>query len=410
MVLSCVFSVEEDRNIMAITIKNYSGFSARELLEDDYFIRTHKERTPESDKFWSKILSSGALSHEEYELACSVLKALTVRKERMSPERKSELWNRIQRSNERGKRLFRLRLWGICASVAASVLLVFLLNTDWMNRQGDFDESLQLLSQTEMPFQNKDVELVLPNRNIVIEETDSKIEYDSVGSVVINSKLVLQTAERDFAYNQLLVPNGKRSVLVLEDGTKMCVNAGTRVIYPNKFRKAYREIFVDGEVYLEVAHDENRPFMVKTAKMDVQVLGTSFNIMSYKEDTYSSVVLAEGLVRVRTENEEIKLLPNEMFLYSEEDGAEVKEVNAEDYVSWKDGIYVYHSESLSSILERIARYYGQEIVCEPEVAELKCSGKLDLLDSLDVLLNGLTYTVPVRLDISEGKYVFKREN
>ena len=117
-------------------------------------------------------------------------------------------------------------------------------------------------------------------------------------------------------FNQIIVPPGKRTNVVFADGTKICVNAGTRVVYPEVFLDDSREIYVEGEIYLEVFRDESRPFIVRTEKMNVRVLGTTFNISAYKNQTESSVVLVEGKVEVELINKQkIKVSPNEMVLF-----------------------------------------------------------------------------------------------
>ena len=269
---------------------------------------------------------------------------------------------------------------------------------------------MQLLSQIEVSTQGEEIQLILPGKSIAIKGQDSKIQHDSKGNVTVNSEQLQESVtDEEHSFNQLIVPNGKRSTLALEDGTKMWINAGSRVIYPNKFKKNKREIYVDGEVYMEVARDEERPFVVKTNMLDVQVLGTSFNVMAYKNDVQSAVVLASGSVRVNAKDGQVKLVPNEMFSYSEQRGGLVKEVVVADYISWKDGIYIYHSEPLSSILSRISRYYGKEISYDSDVAMFKCSGKLNLQEDLDSLLEGLTHTVPVDYIRSDEKYTVKKK-
>lgn len=391
-------------------MKNYAGFSAKELLDDDYFIQSHKERTPESDIFWNEWLRSGKLARTEYEQACFVLSAFRMKKECITLSGKEELWKRITDANRRVKRTRRLRV-SVFISAAASLLIVLLLYVTDMYDRVTIDKSLQLLSQREVTTQGDEIHLILPKKSVAIKGQNSKIQYDSKGNVTVNSEKLQETdTDEEHSFNQLIVPNGKRSTLVLEDGTKMWVNAGSRVIYPNKFKKNRREIFVDGEVYMEVARDEKRPFVVATNMLDVQVLGTSFNVTAYKDDAQSSVVLASGSVRVSTKGEQIKLVPNEMLAYSEQRGSQVKEVVVADYISWKDGIYIYHSEPLSSILNRISRYYGKEISYDPDVAMFRCSGKLNLLEDLDSLLEGLTHTVPVDYTQSDEKYTFKKRN
>lgn len=103
-------------------------------------------------------------------------------------------------------------------------------------------------------------------------------------------------------------------VLTFSDGSKVWVNAGTRVIYPTEFEKDKREIYVDGEIYIEVARDEERPFYVRTKDMNVRVLGTKFNVTAYESEPIRSVVLAQGCVQVETtQTPKAILAPNQMF-------------------------------------------------------------------------------------------------
>ena len=402
---------KKDR-IMVMDVKKYTGFSAKDLLDDDDFIRTHKGgRTPQSDAFWQEVLATGTVDGSEYELACRVLESLAVKKTRMDAQAKERIWERIQHTNRRDRRLRRLHwgAWG--AAAAASALLVLWLNLGGGHRQeAGFDEALVQLSQADVPMPAGDIRLVLPGDSVVIGEAKAEIRHEPGGQVTVNSEQVQASDAEKLCYNQLLVPDGKRSVLILEDGTKMWVNAGTRVVYPNRFRENRREIFVDGEAYLEVARDEKRPFLLKTSMMDVQVLGTAFNVTAYREDAYGTVVLASGSVEVSTGGKEVRLVPSEMLWCDGQGGAQVKAVDVADYISWKDGLYIYHSEPLSAILDRISRYYGVAIGYDADVAAFRCSGKLNLLDNVDELLEGLAHTVPVVFSrSSDGKYRFEKK-
>ena len=166
-----------------------------------------------------------------------------------------------------------------------------------------------------------EIQLVLSDKLIPISGQESQIEYDAKGTVAVNSEKIADvslnsanTSKRLSEFNQLIVPNGKRSTLILEDGTKLWVNAGSRIVYPVTFADKKREIYVNGEVFLEVTPDKKRPFIVKTKEIDVQVLGTSFNVMAYETDESSSVVLVTGAVQVDTkDDEDFRLEPNRMF-------------------------------------------------------------------------------------------------
>ena len=393
---------------MKIETKDYTGFSAQKLLNDDFFIWSHKEKTPETENFWKELLHSGQLAPEEYKQACFILEVFNIKQRQIPSSKKEELWKRIVESNRRYKQKVRRIRISLFIAAAACLLIPLLLNKINVYHQDTIDKSLLRLSQTEVTLQGDEIQLILPKQAITIEGTTSNICHDSKGHITVNSEQLQESAfSKEENYNQLIVPNGKRSTLTFEDGTRMWVNAGSRVIYPNKFKKERREIFVDGEVYMEVARDEKCPFIVKTSTMDIRVLGTAFNVTAYKKDVQSSVVLASGSVSVKADTEEVKLVPNEMFSHSKHNGVHVKTVVVSDYTSWKDGIYIYHSEPLSSILNRISRYYGKEICYPPSIATFKCSGKLNLLEDLDSLLEGLTHTVPVNYTKTDEKYTFE---
>lgn len=391
-------------------MKNYGNIPVKELLDDDYFIQSHKHPTPESIVFWNERLQSGELDRKVYERACFLLDALSVKKEQVSLSKQEELWERIVQTNQRAKRIRRFRLQFVVASAAASLLIILWLNIGKISFNETVEESLYSLAQVEVPVNSDEIKLILQQQSIAIKGKNSIVQYDSIGNVVVNSEKVQDFEEEsEHNFNQLIVPNGKRSTLALEDGTKMWINAGSRVIYPRKFEKNKRMIYVDGEVYMEVSHEENRPFIVKTNMMDVEVLGTSFNVTAYKKDVQSSVVLVTGSVRVTAKDEQVQIVPNERYSYSPQNGGQVKEVNSSDYISWKEGIYVYHSEPLSSILNRLSRYYGKDILYNQDVGQFKCSGKLDLQDDLDSLLEGLTHTLPVYCTKQGEKYVFSKK-
>ena len=153
-------------------MKNYAGFSAKELLDDNYFIQSHKERTPESDAFWYELLHSGKLVRAEYEHACLVLEAFGMKTEKISSSGKEELWNRITHANRHIRKVRRIRM-SVFLSAAASLLIIFLLNVSDIYNHDTIDESLQLLSQIEVSTQGEEIQLILPGKSIAIKGQDS---------------------------------------------------------------------------------------------------------------------------------------------------------------------------------------------------------------------------------------------
>jgi len=381
-----------------------------ELLQDDSFIASVIHPNPASEQRWKEAVRTGEVDACDYEWACRIVRAVQVKPETALPGEIMELWDAIQcenRNNTQKKaRLFR-RVVALAASMVAAV---FLLLFFW-NEQ-DAAVPVQGIETVKAPdVHGVNIQLVLAdNQAISLEGEDAEIAYKNDG-IEINSQTTElpkdQNRKQDEAaiiYNQLVVPQGKRSKLTLADGTQMWVNASTRVVYPVAFNGKMREIYVDGEVFLDVTHKEQCPFVVKTKTFVAEVLGTTFNVMAYENDTEKSLVLVSGSIRVRSDNKnEVRLVPNEMFTYAN-GSTQVEHVEVEDYISWISGIYQYESENLEVILKRLSRYYGIEISCDPAVTRLKCSGKLDLKDNLNEVLNGIALTAPVKCIFDDNQY------
>lgn len=391
--------------------KDYTKYSMEKLLEDDFFIRSNISPSLETINFWKEQIVAG-LDEQEYKLAMFFLRSINVKKEQMSDERQELVWTRIKDSNkilqiERNRR-FRSFMLFAAACVAVTIILSVSIYTSVFNTT-----DIEVIArEMKIASESDEIQLVLCDKPIPIGGKESKIQHDVKGAVVVNSEKVAdlsqsstRSSKRSTEFNQLIVPNGKRSTLILEDGTKVWVNAGSRVVYPVAFAGGKREIYVNGEIFLEVTPDKKRPFVVKTKEMEVQVLGTSFNVTAYETDRSASVVLVNGAVVIDTKDKEnVCLTPNNMFSYHEGE-SNIKEVDVNNYILWREGLYTYKSENLSVILDRLSRYYGKSISYKQDIAALKCSGKLDMQEDLEVVLDGLCQTAPVKYKKIGNEYV-----
>jgi ferric-dicitrate binding protein FerR (iron transport regulator) len=242
---------------------------------------------------------------------------------------------------------------------------------------------------------SSDTRLILSEKNtVVLNNKESSVQY---GEETIKAGENLILKEKTSPYNQLITPYGKRSTVTFSDGTKAWVNAGSKLTYPAEFGKEKREIYVDGEIYIEVSEDKKRPFVIKTKQMDINVLGTKFNVSAYEADNVNSVVLLSGSVSIspNTHNKDIVLKPNQM--YTDLEGSySVENVDASIHILWTQGLYRFESEKLGNIVTRLERYYGIRIVCDAAISEMKCSGKLDMKDDLNKLLAELSHALPIQ--------------
>ena len=248
------------------------------------------------------------------------------------------------------------------------------------------------------------VKLVLSSDSTLTFDTKAtNIQYNS-GRIICNSN---QTVSDDAAaaFNQLIVPFGHSSNVTLSDGTRIWLNAGTRLIYPVSFKDKTREIYVEGEIYLEVAHDAEHPFIVKTPQnMDVRVLGTHFDVKAYRGAPLQRVVLVSGAVQVLQNNMLAKLFPNEMYEIRNGAAPIVKQVDPSYYISWTKGLYLASDERLGDIFSDLMKYYGVDMKYDSSVASLKCSGKLDLKDDFENVMRAISETAPIVYGQSNNKY------
>ncbi len=383
--------------------KNYSTYTSTELLQDDYFIQSMLYPTTESDIFWDSLIADNILKREEFEQALSFLETMEKPVKIMSVKEKSVLWASIeiinkQKLREKIKRR-NFYLFGTAVSflIAIASFMLFAIPDEQLS------EDIVAIAENQSSVSDaREIQLIMSgNTTYELEEKNTDIVVSEEGRIHVNSELLAEQnpekekQKHEESYNQLIIPRGRHSRLTLPDGTKMHINSGSRVVFPNIFSSNKREIFVDGEVFLDVAHNAQSPFIVRTNKMRVQVLGTTFNVSAYEEDENQSVVLVSGSVTIQTnDKEKTELLPNQMMTYSS-DGSRVTKVNVNNYIAWKEGYFIYEGESLQTILKQLSRYYGKELLCDPPTNEMLGNGKLDLKEDLDRVLQGLSDMFPI---------------
>lgn len=386
--------------------KDYTNYTAERLLEDDYFLESFYNPTIESQSFWEKLVLKDEVLAEEFRYANTILRSIPYRNQTFSSEDKELLWKRISATSHK-KRLF--RYW--YSSVAAVAILLLAVGSFYYvdYYEGDNFTAIEKVQKPEYPVET--IQLILADEKKVDIAEDSRLQYSNEGELHINTQKVdipQKSADTDkrnsTAYNQLIVPAAKRSFLELADGSRIWVNANTRVVYPVTFDDKEREIYVDGEIYIEVSPDKARPFIVKSKKMDIRVLGTKFNVSAYEASQEASVVLVSGKVNVRTNNRtESVLEPSDRLSY-EKGFTDIRKVNVENYISWKDGFYTFDNESFSVVLDKLSNYYGKKISYNSTVRALRCSGSLNLGEDMVKILTGLESTMPVNFTI-EGEYI-----
>jgi len=180
-------------------------------------------------------------------------------------------------------------------------------------------------------------------------------------------------ADQSTPWVTLDTPFGQKSIVTLPDGTRIFLNGGTVVSYPEVFHPDKREVKLSGEAFFEVAADPHHPFVVQTGHVTTEVLGTSFNIQAFPGRDIS-VTVATGKVQVETGKEtepgsqRVVLKPNEQAVYqSGKTGFTVSEVDLGKYLAWKDNTLLFEDASLEEVARLLERWYNVTIEFDNDV-------------------------------------------
>lgn len=196
--------------------------------------------------------------------------------------------------------------------------------------------------------------------------------------------------EENIMVQRFEAPEGHRTEAVLSDGTMICLNSGSRLEILSS-GKNERRVRLDGEAYLNVAHNEDRPFILETSEMEVKVLGTSFDVSTY--GNVHSVVLVEGSVEVNNavSSEKTVIKPDQMYVFDRSTGQScVKYVDALSMVTWKDGYLNLQNMTVEELFSRLEHYYGVRIICSDDSKDtFTMSGKLILESRIDTVMDNL---------------------
>jgi ferric-dicitrate binding protein FerR (iron transport regulator) len=226
----------------------------------------------------------------------------------------------------------------------------------------------------------------------------------SAGAVYFYTHTHAVTAGSELA--ECFVPNGEIRRVALPDSSQVLLNAGTVLIYPSSFDGRTRTVYLNGEACFTVLRKENKPFIVKTADMDIEVLGTVFNVSSYADSKYAQATLKSGRVHVRLNDEastSVILEPNEQVSYNRLSGDVnvTRQVNVDNVLAWKDGHLLIQSMSISEVAKAIERRYGVTVYLSAgKYKNERITAKLvhgetvrDFLVVLQHLVPGLKYEI-----------------
>lgn len=323
-----------------------------------------------------------------------------------------EMQKKMIRQKENGK-VRRMSWWRYGASVAGVLLMLGVGMAIWMKPE---ENNVRLEEKRVVPGSGQAVlmlgggEVVLLKRDtseLILADTTLRVTNER--NTLVYSEIENKRMSEDMVYNTLMVPANGEYQLVLADGTKVFLNSGSEIRYPEVFGKDRREVFLRGEAWFEVAKDSGRKFLVHAGAMDVKVLGTSFNVKAYEKLETVATTLVEGSVEIACDGESFRIVPGEQFVYDKNSReANVMMVDTELYTSWKDGYYKFRQATLEEIMTTLSLWYGLNVFYQNESAKhVEFTGKVKRYEDIRTLLDKFEQTENVVFDIKENNVFIK---
>jgi ferric-dicitrate binding protein FerR (iron transport regulator) len=258
--------------------------------------------------------------------------------------------------------------------------------------------SVQTFKNNVAPGGNKAILTLSDGSQIVLDSATNGLLSNQGNSKILklNSGQLAYEAASSFkrqasgeaTYNSITTPRGGQYQLVLADGTKVWLNASSSLRYPVAFTGKERSVELTGEGYFEVKQNEAMPFKVKVNTMEVDVLGTHFNVNAYADESMVKTTLLEGAVKIKNSHSANILSPGQQAQLSKDGSLKiVSQVDMDEVIAWKDGYFQFNQSDLKSIMRQISRWYDVDIRYEGEIPERKFGGDIARTANISEVLN-----------------------
>lgn len=307
---------------------------------------------------------------------------------------KHEVWDSLQRERNRslpigsvateGPRRLPGRWWYYSAAAVA----IFIVSSVLFTRRNDPKPEAATVAQTVsrqdfLPGTSK-ASLVLGDGSIVsldsaavtqLKEGDGTTIDKKYGKIVYNNAA---GTDNRVIYNTLNIPRGAEYQLVLPDGSKVWLNAASSLRFPTRFTGKDRSVYLTGEAYFEITKNTAQPFRVITTDgMEVEVVGTHFNVMAYKDEEYIKTTLTEGKVRIKNDGHMISLSPSQQAaLQKNTQQLNVKQADIDKEIAWKNGMIEFSDDDLPYIMRQLSRWYDVDVSFEGSIPKGSYNGSI----------------------------------
>jgi transmembrane sensor len=325
-------------------------------------------------------------------------------------------WKALLRKLEKGRIKSNKRI--ISISIAAAAIILVMSFVFWPKKIGQSliankqDQTVQPIhpgtSKATLVLNDGSVHKITTNGNLLLADGGAVIS--SEGTKLKYTQKESKTKE--VKYNTLTIPRGGEFMLQLSDGTKVWLNSETTLRYPVQFAGSERRVELTGEAFFEVTRNEKIPFLVESGNQTVKVLGTEFNISSYKDDRFVYTTLVNGSVEVYSRSRpEVRqfLAPNEQSSLSVSgDQISKRTVDPFQYVAWKDGRFVFNDLKLEDIMNTLSKWYDVDVIfARDDLRNIRFTGNLKRYEDFGEIMKKIEMTHEVEIQIENRKITIK---
>lgn len=312
----------------------------------------------------------------------------------------------VSKANKSNTAWWRSLAAGICILFISALILIFNV---W-HREIPLEQAAKI-NKTYLA-KSKEVQLLNAAKQSFNLPTDTAFNYQDLRQ---KKGIMLGSELQGMHYSSIGVPYGKRSEIVLEDGTRVWLNAGSILTFPEKFDEDHRTVYLEGEGYFEVAPNANSPFSVVSEYLNIEVLGTSFNISTYSDDDYVSAILLTGSIAVQANGDadfERKVLKEgmEAKIDKKRKTLTVNRTLGDGSISWTKRRLLLNETHLNEIIKKLERFYNTKIEDASGLLSTETfSGSLDLTQTLPQVLGNIYDTSTYSIKQAERRLYIQRK-
>lgn len=387
-------------------MKDYSHYKYSQFADDPDFIRWVLKPDQEAEEYWNQVMNRFPEKEKDIKQARKIIIGFQPIEDSISHSQLVQTWDKINPHKQTGKKRT-IRFIYAAASIAA--VFVLAISGIWYINHTSPDIEWKSASMNE-------------GKSMLITGNDSIIEFDQElvtldyrkkEEITINSDSTLDFKEspQQNTPNEIIVPRGKRMQVILSDGSKVRINSGTHFIFPANFNKKNREVYLYGQAYFEVSKDKQHPFQVHTPSQTIEVLGTSFNVNAYGDESIEETVLVEGSIKLSTNHLWSKstiLSPGEKGTINKTDqSVSVSVVDVNNYISWINGYLLFRNENIVSVIRQVSRYYNIAIEMPKNIEHISFSGKLDMDCGIEDVMKRISKASSIRYFYKDEKIILK---